>query len=496
MHNTDYRTLIARLERQNAVAPERYWFKTIVLALVAVAYPLVLLLAGLSGWVSGVVSLLLGVWGRSAVELGAGALCAGLLWPLLQRAPQARQGRRLSKREAPKLYDLVNKIRAKVSGPCIKAIYISGEFELSVRQTPRWGLLGGYRNTLLIGLPVLQLLSRKEVAALIGHEYEHLTGHQGTISAWIYRLRKNWSLAASTEQRSAWGRLAWAPIRAYFPFFNAFSFMMARQSEWQADRLGARVVGKRLMADALISHELGKRFLEEQFWPNLWLQARYADRPKFPPHMFMRTAMMANFSEASGNASLSLALKTPSNFDVPLPCLNDRLMALDQRPELPPQSTHSAAQVLLGDSLPALIKEFDERWFELNAQTWASHRNRLQQATRLVEELQIRSPAQLPAAEQYRYGLALLDLGHRKEALPILQLAADHPQGSAQAAMAAARLLHDLGDEAAIHYLELAMRKDADMLPEAASQAADFYLARGDKDRACNYWQRLPAQAA
>jgi len=497
MTRKDYKPLIARLEREHTVAPERYRFKTIMLALLASAYPLGLA----AGLLAGVFAAVFGLLGSAPASIAAGAVLALLSAVLLLQLGKSPdfplQGRRLSGREIPKLYALIEKIRKKIKGPKISVVHMTDDFSICVRQIPRRGILGGQRNVLLVGLPLLQLLSRKEFAALLAHEFEHISGHQDGLSAWIYRLRNNWSeLLRQLPPGNLLHRIAWAPVRAFIPYFEAFSFVMARRSELYADRLGGAVVGKRLMADALISQELGRRFLDEQFWPNLWAQAAYSDQPTFTPHAMMRTAQSAGCTEAGNNAWLTMTLKMPSDFNSTTPCLSDRLLALDQRPELPPHATQSAAQTLLAESLPRLCKEFDERWLQENMNTWKSRRQSLAKAHEMVAQFAQRKLSELQVQDQCHYGLALLELDRRREALPVLQQAADHPQGSAQAAMAAARLLKEMGDEAAIHYLELAMSKDANVIEEAANQAAEFYLARGDRERACDYWTRSPVSQA
>ncbi|WP_018610032.1 M48 family metalloprotease [Uliginosibacterium gangwonense] len=493
----DYKPLIARLEREHTVAPERYRFKTIVLALIASAYPLGLVASLLAGVVVSLFGLLEAAPALVVSGLFVALVSAGLLSQLAKSPEFPQECRRLSGREVPKLYALIEKIRKKIKGPKISAVYLTDDFSLCIRQIPRRGILGGQRNVLQVGLPLLQLLSRKEFAALLAHEFEHISGHQDGLSAWIYRLRNNWSeLLHHLPPGHLLHRIAWAPLRAFIPYFEAFSFVMARRSELQADRLGGAVVGKRLMADALISQELGRRFLDEQFWPNLWAQAAYSDHPTFAPHTLMRTAQSAGCTEAGNSAWLTMTLRMPSDFNSTTPCLSDRLLALDQRPELPPRATHSAAQTLMSESLPRLCKEFDERWLQENVQTWQSRRRSLMKAHEMVAQFGQRKLSDLHVQDQCHYGLALLELDRPREALPVLQQAADHPQGSAQAAMATARILHELGDEATIHYLELAMSKDANVIKEAANQAAEFYLARGDRERACDYWTRSPASQA
>jgi len=489
----DYRPLITSLERQHAVTPERYRIKVVMLAVAGFAYLgglVCLALAGLTGLVQAIIG------AEALLALRALIFCSTamlLLWPLLAIRPQAPEGRAITAREAPKLFALLGKIRNKIKGTRIHEVLISGEFELCTIQTPRIGVIGWQRNTLVIGLPLLQILSRKEFAALLTHEFEHLGGTYGKISAWIYRVRLHWArvLRAAPLASRSLSNIAWIPLRGFVPYFEAYSFVMARQNEYLADRLGGQIVGKRLMADALISRHLGQQFLKEQFWPNLWAQTENSDRPAFPPHSLLRTALNAGTTESLKEAWLQAAIKQTSTTDDTQPCLGERLLALDQRPELPPTATQNAAQVLIGETLPDLLKEFDANWLKANVGDWETRYRAIAEAREIVEMFSRCKPSDLLAQDQCKYGLALRQLGHTEEALSLLQLAADSPQGSGRAAMAVAEILHDGEDETAIHYLEMAMRKDARLAPDATAQAADFYQKRGDHDKARIYWARL-----
>lgn len=493
MNTKDYRTLITRLEREHAVTPERYRLKTLLLAVSGLAYPLALLALILAACLS-LVLLACGAPASLAlpfIAAGLGALL--LLLPLVRLHLQPAQGRHIAGNQAPKLFAIIDKIESKTRNLHIDTAVLSGEFELRIQQTPRLGMLGLPRNTLIIGLPLLQILSRKEFAALLAHEFEHIGGFKGRTSAWIYRLRLNWAqlLQTATDSPSSLTRIAWWPLRRFIPYFEAFSFVMARQSEYLADRLGGKIVGKRLMADALISQELGRRFLDEQFWPNFWTQAQTTERPAFPPHGLLRTALSAGITEGRNAAWLALALKQPSGCEDTTPCLSDRLLALDQFPELPPRSTQNAAQVLLGKALPELIKEFDAEWLKAHGKAWQARHQAFNRAHEVIALYAPCKPADLLALDQCRYGLALNELGRYEEAQQLLQLAADSPQGSAEAAMALAKILHDAGDETAIHYLEIAMHKDARLAPDATARAARFYQQLGNHDKANCYWTRL-----
>src|SRR6185369_7864080 len=70
-------------------------------------------------------------------------------------------------------------------------------------------------------------------------------------------------------------------FRWYAPYFNAYSFVLARAQEYEADRCAVNVSGKEKMACALVNMRLKGKMLAEDFWPAMHGRA---DTDPEPPH--------------------------------------------------------------------------------------------------------------------------------------------------------------------------------------------------------------------
>ena len=103
---------------------------------------------------------------------------------------EAPAGRELTRAEAPKLFEVLDKMRKKLKGPPIQRVVIDGEFNAAISQIPRFGLFGGHRNHLILGLPYLFGVTPKEMLATVAHEYGHLCGNHGKLGSWVYRQRR------------------------------------------------------------------------------------------------------------------------------------------------------------------------------------------------------------------------------------------------------------------------------------------------------------------
>ncbi|RZL87953.1 MAG: peptidase M48, partial [Variovorax sp.] len=177
---------------EHASADDTHGYRRGVAVFAAVGYLWVMaclaLAVGIIAWV--VTSLRQGSFSFTRGWLLLFAL--GLLWATL-RALWVRfdepEGVPLAREDAPVLFEALDRIRRKIDGPAVHHVYLDSEFNASIRQLPRFGLFGGAVNYLTVGLPLLMALDRRRLLSVLAHEYGHLRGNHGKLSAWIYRTR-------------------------------------------------------------------------------------------------------------------------------------------------------------------------------------------------------------------------------------------------------------------------------------------------------------------
>ncbi|ROR41863.1 M48 family metalloprotease [Diaphorobacter sp. C33] len=316
----------------------------------------------------------------------------GLLWLSLRalwvpRSPP--HGVQITAREAPALFDALERIRRKIKGPPIHEVYLDDDFNASIRQEPRWGVLGGARNQLTLGLPLLMALDKKRLLAVLAHEYGHLRGDHGRFAAWIYRTRLSWHRLHEGMQDDA-GPMAVATrafLDWYWPRFAAKTFALARQDEYEADRIAARLLGQDEVAAALTEVEIKGAWLGEQFWRQHWQGALSQPLPAGPYGALQRLLALPP-EPAFAQMALRDAVRRLSGVDDTHPVLRDRVEALTGgRPTLPPWSQRGALS-LLGAQARGWLAHFDDQWCKANATVWKQHHARLQRAQERVRTLQ------------------------------------------------------------------------------------------------------------
>lgn len=355
----------------------------------------------------------LALQGRFRVVFVTGVLAAGALLWSSARALWCKldppEGVRLKPADAPALFEALERIRKKVQGPPLHEVLLDGDFNASIMQRPRWGLFGGARNHLVIGLPLLLALDRQRVLAVLAHEYGHLRGGHGRFAAWVYRTRASWSRLHESMRgdESLAAMLTEGFLKWYFPRFVARTFALARQDEYEADRISGRLLGKDVAGAALTEIAVKAHWMDEEFWRDHWALA--ADRPlPVGPYGHMRKALVLPPPDAFARASLRGALRRISDVDDTHPVLRDRLDALGVQPSLPAWSRRAAIELLAKPD--QWIAHFDKQWCREQADDWKRHHAGLQRARERVAELESR--AQKNAGELVQ----LADLRRRLDA--------------------------------------------------------------------------------
>src|SRR5687767_13676339 len=197
-------------------------------------------------------------------------------------------GMKLQREQAPALFDLIREVTTALNGPKIHHVMLSEDFNAAIVQIPQFGMFGWLRNYLVVGLPLLRALKPEEFRAVLAHEVGHLSGKHGRFSGWIYRLRQSWiEVLTRVYQERHYASFLFEPfIKWYAPYLNAYSFVLARAQERQADKYSVELAGKEVAGVTLVRLTAKQRALSENFWPNFFRQSK--DQPKAPPDPFVQ----------------------------------------------------------------------------------------------------------------------------------------------------------------------------------------------------------------
>lgn len=233
MTDEEFEALVYRLEARAAEEPVAYRLRVLAWAALAYAYVggVLMLALGLAALLVG--ALFLAGRGHGALlelvvkaGLPLGTLAFAILRALWVRMDPP-QGIALSAAEHPELFAAIERIRRHMQAPRAHRVLLTHDYNAAVVQHPRLGVLGWPRNFLILGLPLLQALSREQLEAVLAHEYGHLSGSHGKLGGWIYRTSVTIErLYRKMEAERHWASFVFLPFfRWYWPRFNASSFV-------------------------------------------------------------------------------------------------------------------------------------------------------------------------------------------------------------------------------------------------------------------------------
>lgn len=503
MTESEFTAMVARLEAETARSPQAYVIRVALLAMLG--FGLIAILIGVGG---GGVLLLIAAFVALVVTGGKWfllilhsyklfLLLAAPLWLLFYSCLKALltrvaepEGIELLKQDATRLFEALDDMRKRMNGPKVHRVLLVDSVNAAVVQRARFGLIGFARNYVLLGLPLLERLSEAEALAVVAHEYAHLAGSHGRFGAYIYRLRRSWGAIdqLSEQWRGVGGRALRALVAWYAPYFNAYTFVLARMNEYQADAASADLVGPSVVESALrrtaVTAPHHAEFLEQAL-------QEAVDDPKPPRDLPLRWATASTPSADVERGWLEEALRRESALTDTHPSLRERLSALTGgtlgQVSVARSAQPSAAHIWLGESLDTLRTRLGDEWRERVTARWESrYAERQALQSRLAALRQLATPS---AEEQVEAFYIRFQLSPDDELIPELSEFNQRTPRQPGSLFLEGRLRLMKGDATGIGILDNAMALDVDAIKPGCELIIAF-LAEQNDPRSVDYAER------
>jgi Zn-dependent protease with chaperone function len=488
MIDEQFKALVERLDAYARIAPDAYKQRVRLLAFAGYAYLFAMLGVLLASFVAlGYLVLAHDVYGALAAKLGF--VLVVLIWSILSSLSVrvgSPQGVAIEEPNAPKLFAVIDDLRQRLRSPKLHRVLLTDDFNMGVAQVPRLGLFAGYRNYLVVGMPMLSALDVEQCRAVLAHEFGHLSGSHGKFGTWIYRIRTTWmQLLKRLHDGRHWGSFlfTWFFDR-YAPYFFAYTYVLARTVEYEADRRAAEVSSPAIMAGALIACELRGRVINEKFWPG-FLERHNRDEHA-PSTAFMELAEVARGPlPIDSRQWLAAALERPAEIADSHPSLGQRVAALgfsdSTARELWSDGVieQSAADDFFEDRVGGFREQLGLHMQSVLEPEWQQRVQRREEGRRSMVELDsLRVERPLNPSELWTYAIAKADNDGDDAAIPAMEavIAADpeHPDAN----LWLGQVLAEKGDEAGIAFLETASSSNSVRAFHAADTASRFYAPR------------------
>lgn len=498
MTNQEFESLVARLEPLARANPALYRSKVILLALLGNTYVMVLIALLCILFLATLASIVTLKFLALKVLLILGPLLWALLKALKLDVPPP-EGTEIFPREAPELFAMINELRQQLGAPRFHHVLITDDFNAAVAQIPRLGILGWPRNYLIIGLPLLKAIKPEQFRAVLAHEFGHLAKGHGRISHWVYRQRLRWQrLLDSLEAGESQGSFLLRPFLRWFtPYFKAYSFLMARNDEYEADATAARLTSPAATAETLTAINVIGSYLHQRYWPDIHRLADDNPQPGFAPFGNITHGVAMQIDSDSATAWVNQAMARQTDSLDTHPALKDRLAALGQPPQLSLPAIDQTADRLLGSRMASLTEAFDKRWRDRIQQAWSERYREVQDGRQQLADFDTRITNGEILSIQERYNRARLTERYGNNADEALaqyhSLYNELPDDPVICFTLGSRLL-ERGDADGVAMLEHAMQLDEETIVGSCETLRDFHWRNGRGQEAQAWHERMLAQ--
>jgi len=490
MDNKEFEKIVEALSAHAAAHPDRYKLKLGAFASLAYIYisfvliSLVAVIAVLGYFVTEISGLFAMV---AKITLAISALIFIVLRSMWVKL-EGPNGILILPSDYPDLFKFIDDVRRSIKAPAIDQVIITEELNASIAQIPRLGIFGWQKNYLVLGLPLLQQMSENEIKAVLAHEFGHLSGAHGRFGAWIYRVRLGWArLNEKLREEEHGGSFLFLPFFDWFaPRFAAYSFVMARQQEYEADQHSAQLVEPINLAHALVRLDLKSYELNNIYWPKILSQADSSPVPISEPYKRLGSSQHRVLpNEASDWLRDSLARK--SDTADTHPCLKDRLVALGIEPSLPPVLGESAADKLLGSKQFELAEKFDEHWRSAVEDWWKERHEYAQESKEKLSKYHDTSASGLSDEEYWEYAQLTEEFEDQDAAMNMYRHLIEKHENHAGAEFSMGRILLTQENTNGIQHIERAMDLDANAIQPGCEMIVNF-LFRNGRDSEIDTW--------
>jgi Zn-dependent protease with chaperone function/Tfp pilus assembly protein PilF len=498
-----YEALIKRLEEFAERNPNGY--RNRVRQLIALGYGYIFLILFLSLALLGflVYEVLIGNAGAGVIKLGiiTVLLCYAILRSLWIKFPPPESTVPLHRSEIPELFTMLDEISSRLKSPRFHHVFLTFELNASVLQRPRFGLLGGYQNYLILGLPLMLGLTPDEFKSVVAHEFGHLSEAHSKFSGYVYRVRLTWLRlieSLTQEEEGIISALFTKFFRWYAPYFNAYSFVLARADEYVADRCAVELTSREVYRNALLKLPVLDSNMDTRVWKIISDMA--LRRPSPPDQPFKE--LVPHISEPPEPADfmerIDIALRAKTEYDDTHPSLKDRLRAIG----VPETDLHiekvtytraniSAAEYYLGAArIERFISALEREWVSNAIAEWTARYSHAQKMQKALDELESRQDP-LSFDDLFHRAWIIEHLRTEDEALEAYRaVLASKPNDKAVKFHVGRLLLTHKKDPEGIAYLEKTMQIDPYSQFDACQIIYGFWMRQKNEEEAEKYRNR------
>ncbi len=424
-----------------------------------------------------------------------GFLLIPVIWMLLRACwvrIEAPSGFELKKKDYPELFAEIDSIRKALDAPKIHQVILTQEMNAAIAQTPRLGIFGWQKNTLILGMELLLILSPEQTRSVIAHEFGHLSGNHSRFNGWIYRVRTTWfQIMQAFDQQHSWGGAIMAKFFDFYaPRFAAYSFVLARANEYEADRIAAELTCKKATGEALVNTYVVAPYIENNYWQDYFKLADANPEPVYLPWSGLRRFLNENTASQDTLAKgLDTELKVETQIDNTHPALADRLKAIGYVAQTPQPVENTAAKALLGANYSQVVKDLDDQWLVEQKENWKARYAYVQESRKKLDELKEKPINNMTEDDHWSLCCLTDEFKSPEEGMAMVHDFYKKYPDSPRAAFVIGRKLFEEKNDECIQHFKISVKEPS--LVIESSQMAYQFLQDIDQAEQAEGWKKL-----
>ncbi len=423
-------------------------------------------------------------WNSPAI-LSTGAATLVLAWAcveLWRLRPELPEGVEVSQEDAPKLHAMVKRRVEKFSAPAIDRVLLTRTADIEVVSTPRTGFQTRHEHSLCIGVPLLHLLSHKQLRVKLHCVIGQYACYRDPRPGRLVRMARDWKSFSQVLRHHA-SPGAWV-LRAFTAWYNPvlqeWSCSATREHALQHDQYAIDVVKDIEVLAMIAAEEVCAAYLDRCFWPLLMKTADRQPNPTIRPFSNFEPILRSTLQQQDAERWLIKALLAREQSSDPRPNLAQRLDALGYAQlhffSLPEQTAMAA---VLGRKMQELLKELDQQWRSAINTTWRARHQSFRDEKARFDTLHERFEANLlegPAA--FSYARLVSKFLPSEQCVRIYTTLLERDQDNPEVLFEMGKLLLDMGEISGVRAIELAIGLDKAYVGRASAALSEFTTKR------------------
>ena len=144
----------------------------------------------------------------------------------------------IKKTQEPELFNLIDSIVKKVGTTFPKKVYLSTEVNAAVfYDSSFWSMFMPIKKNLLIGLGLVNTITKEELTAIMAHEFGHFSQKTMKVGSYVYNV--NQIIFNMLYDNESFYKIAqgWANVSGYFSIFVIVAIKITESIQWILRRM-------------------------------------------------------------------------------------------------------------------------------------------------------------------------------------------------------------------------------------------------------------------